>query len=416
MANNFVPEQSVPKANGDEIPLAFAEDSTLFTGVYAMPLASTTTPSSRVRLTPEQESKLQNMGFPPGLREELIESVANSPTRFWVIDNSGSMWENDGKCLRGKGKDTQLIPCTRWAEMQSTVDEHAELAGLLEATTVFHMLNHPADPSVPHEFSIAEHGSQDIQANIDTARQAMLSCQPQGPTPLTERLLGIREKVEAISPMLESQGKRAVVVLATDGIPTDAYGGTSPEASQEFIQVLRSLQDFPVWLVIRLCTGEEETCKFYNSLDKELELPLEVLDDHVAEAKEVGKLNGWLNYGLPIHRTRELGYTHRLFDLLDERELNKDEVKEFLELLFGAPAIAGAPDVHKDWRGFLKVVTRVVKAHKLQWNPKTHKMEPWVNVTKLDKAFREKMGLFARIGSSARRTGAANSSSRSFLK
>lgn len=408
---NNIPEQPAKTNNGNEIPLAYAEESKLFEGVYALPLADNTTPGSLVRLTVDQEVKLQDMGFPLGLAQMLVTGVSNCPVRFWVVDNSGSMWENDGKCLRGKGKNTQLIPCTRWAEMQSTVDEHAELAGLLEATTVFHMLNHPGDPRVPQEFSIAEHGAQDIRCNIDLARQAMLACQPQGPTPLAERLMDIREKIAAISPMLRSDGQTAVVVLATDGLPTDAYGGSSAEASRDFVQVLRSLQDYPVWLVVRLCTDDEETCAFYNSLDSELELPLEVLDDFVAEAKEVGRFNGWLNYGLSIHRSRELGYQHRIFDLLDERALNKDEVKEFLELLFGKAVFFGSPDVHQDWRGFLKALAKIVKIHKTQWNPRTQKMEPWIDVKKLDKVFSERLSLFARMGSSARRD-----SKRGFLK
>lgn len=406
--NNYPDQAKVGEA---DIPLAYAQESTQCEGIYALPLASSSTPGSLVRLTAEQEVKLQDMGFPVGLAQELVIGAAACPTRFWVVDNSGSMWESDGKVLRGRGKTTQLIQCTRWSEMQSTVGEHAELAGLLQATTIFHMLNHPGDPRVPQRFSVAEHGAQEIAANIGFARQAMMNCQPQGPTPLSERLIDIREKIAEISPQLLREGQKAVVVLATDGLPTDSYGGSSADASREFVSILRSLQDFPIWLVVRLCTDDTETRAFYNGLDSELELSLEVLDDHSAEAKEVGRFNGWLNYGLPIHRTREMGYQHRIFDLLDERTLNKDEVKEFLELMFGRDAFVGAPDVHEDWRGYQKVLTRVVKAQKLQWNPRTQKMEPWVDVKKLDKIFSERIGLFSRMGSSARR-----SSKKAFLR
>jgi hypothetical protein len=90
---------------------------------------------------------------------------------------------------------------------------------------------------------------------------------------------------------------------------------------------------------------------------------------------------------------------------LDERQLNKDEVKEFLEVLFGKDAFENAPDVHADWRGFVKIVARVVKNEKYQWSPRTHKMEPWVDVKKLDKMYGERLSLFARMGSSARRSG-----------
>ena len=96
---------------------------------------------------------------------------------------------------------------------------------------------------------------------------------------------------------------------------------------------------------------------------------------------------------------------------MDERALNKDEVKDFLDLMFGRDVFVGAPDVHEDWKGYQKVLSRVVKAQKPQWNPRTQKMEPWIDVKKLDKMFSERVGLFSRMGSSSRR-----SSKKGFLK
>ena len=76
------------------------------------------------------------------------------------------------------------------------------------------------------------------------------------------------------------------------------------------------LEGLPVWVVIRLCTNEKKVTEFYNQIDEVLEFNLEVLDDYLDEAKEVHKHNKWLNYALPMHRCRELGYHDRLFDLL----------------------------------------------------------------------------------------------------
>ena len=56
--------------------------------------------------------------------------------------------------------------------------------------------------------------------------------------------------------------------------------------------------------------------KTNTSATQVLEFNLEVLDDFLAEAKEVNRYNRWLNYALPMHRCRELGYHDRLFDLL----------------------------------------------------------------------------------------------------
>lgn len=99
-------------------------------------------------------------------------------------------------------------------------------------------------------------------------------------------------------------------------LPTDEEGGESEEVFQDFIAALRMLEGLPVWVVIRLCTNEKKVTEFYNQIDEVLEFNLEVLDDYLDEAKEVYRYNKWLNYALPMHRCRELGYHDRLFDLL----------------------------------------------------------------------------------------------------
>jgi hypothetical protein len=106
------------------------------------------------------------------------------------------------------------------------------------------------------------------------------------------------------------------IIIATDGLPTDSEGYGGDEVLAEFVQALKSLEGLPVWLVIRLCTDEKKVTAFYNSLDEQLELSLEVLDDFLGEAREVNRNNKWLNYALPMHRCRELGYHDRLLDLI----------------------------------------------------------------------------------------------------
>ena len=62
---------------------------------------------------------------------------------------------------------------------------------------------------------------------------------------------------------------------------------------------------------------------------------MDVLDDFVGEAEEVYEHNKWLNYALPLHRMREMGFHDRVFDMLDERTLTKSELRDFFRLLFG---------------------------------------------------------------------------------
>jgi hypothetical protein len=210
---------------------------------------------------------------------------------------------------------------------------------------------------------------------------------PGGVTPLTQHILEIRERISAVSPRLRQRGQRAVVVIATDGLPTNEVGDQHKEVLVDFIRTLKSLQALPVWIVVRLCTDEKEVVDFYNDLDSKLELPVDVLDDFFSEAKEVNKANGWLNYSLHIHRCREFGYHNRIFDLLDERQLTKDELLEFLIVLFGEAPFDGIPNIHSNWKGFVEVVSEVISKERKQWNPITKKMAPWINLVMLESCY-----------------------------
>ena len=174
-----------------------------------------------------------------------------------------------------------------------------------------------------------------------------------GCTPLVSHILAIYQEVSQMAPELRRIGKNVVIIIATDGLPTDERGYGGPQHNQEFVDALRLLEGLPVWVIVRLCTDEEEVVDFYNDLDNQLELSLEVLDDFSGEALEVTGENPWLNYALPLHRLREMGYHDRVFDMLDERPLTKTEIRDFCALLFGKENFDGVPDPSLDWKRFM---------------------------------------------------------------
>ena len=71
----------------------------------------------------------------------------------------------------------------------------------------------------------------------------------------------------------------------------DEMGIGSEYATNEFVQAIRLLEGLPIWIVIRLCTDDDDVVNFYNDLDEQIELSLEVLDDYVGEAQEVYEFN-----------------------------------------------------------------------------------------------------------------------------
>ena len=137
--------------------------------------------------------------------------------------------------------------------------------------------------------------------------------------------------------------------------------------------------------MIRLCTDEQAVKDFYNSLDTQLEISVEVLDDYMGEAGEVYKQNPWITYALPLHRCRELGYHDRLFDLIDERPLTAGEARAFCSLVLGIDENE-LPDPGADPAGFLKAVKIQQEKESLQWNPMKKKMTPWILTKDLKKS------------------------------
>jgi hypothetical protein len=91
---------------------------------------------------------------------------------------------------------------------------------------------------------------------------------------MTGHIMEIGHRVSLMKEEMTKKGLQAVVILATDGLPTSREGRTSYEINDQFIDALQTLQKLPIWLVIRLCTDDEEVVKFYNNLDKILELKL----------------------------------------------------------------------------------------------------------------------------------------------
>lgn len=210
--------------------------------------------------------------------------------------------------------------------------------------------------------------------------QTLRSSYPFGGTPLTRHLLNIRPIIADMAPRLWQEGRKATIVLATDGLPSTDHDENNVQI-QDFIQALKSFENLPVWIVIRLCTDDEKVFDFYNSLDVHVSLALDVLDDLVGEALEVYLRNPWLTYGLPIHRVRELGFPHAVMDAIDEHMLSYHELQVFCSLLFANQVF---PDPAQDWTNFLRCVAHAVSTERLQWNPVTKCPSPWIDIVRLN--------------------------------
>ena len=76
---------------------------------------------------------------------------------------------------------------------------------------------------------------------------------------------------------LRASGQKACVIIATDGESSDG----------DIVTAMQPLRLLPVWVVVRLCTDEDRIVDYWNNIDSQLELDMDVLDDLCGEAAEV---------------------------------------------------------------------------------------------------------------------------------
>jgi hypothetical protein len=287
----------------------------------------------------------QHRTIPRGIKEEFIRAADDFPVRYWVVDNSGSMTTSDGHELItsrvGSKSYEGFNPCSRWKELSSSLNWIGTLAIDITAHTEFHLLN-PSNGV--QEVVLGAYGTPPAIQRQELDR--LVASSPTGRTPICTTIRNIISKIQPQAAELRATGKRAVVVIATDGVSTDG----------DLAQALRPLEQLPVWVVVRLCTDDDSVVEYWNGIDEEVELDMDVLDDVKGEAVEVNSVNPWMVYGPALHRLREWGSSNKLFDLLDEARFNAQQAQEMVALVFGRDAAADLPAPAFDMRGFIRGV------------------------------------------------------------
>uniref|UniRef100_A0A7S2R6Z9 VWFA domain-containing protein n=1 Tax=Eucampia antarctica TaxID=49252 RepID=A0A7S2R6Z9_9STRA len=332
-------------------------------------------------------AQLRERGFTRGLAKTIDENKNMCPLRIWIVDNSTSMKRIDGHTFveNGESKNLLLKPCSRWEELQDTLEYHARMAALLQAPTVFRLINKPRGRVGPQIFGVADKFETLTESDLKLALNTIRNASPSGVTPLCRYMYDIKDELAKIAPDLQAKGQRISIIIATDGVPTDEkYFG-------EFTSALKSLQKLPVpvMLTIRLCTDDKITVDYYNKLNSQLELYVDVLDNYIREAEKVHRYNKWVNYTLPLHRCREMGLCDTSLNLINERRLTRKELYNFCKILFGAENFTEASDPNYDAKAFLSVIKQMVKEEDKSWNPAKKKVTEIVDEERLVKIYRK---------------------------
>lgn len=302
-----------------------------------------------------RRKQLEFLGVPSRLAAVVAEEDGRVGRRVFLLDNSGSTAALDGKALEQRPDGgLALRACSRWEEIKRLALDHAAWNAKLGTPCEFLVLNpkhRPSQEGVDFVHIDAHHTAAEVQ--IARLRRMLDDVRPGGGTPLGERVREIGKRVAAQSAALQAQGQSVILVLATDGLPTMAGARLDHAPRQDLVAALRHVMTtLPVTVVIRLCTDDGAVADFYSDIEKELELPLDVLDDAEGEAREIARVgNGWFTYTPELHRIREGGTFVKLLDLLDERRLSAVEASVLAQLLLreeGEPPLPRDPEAFCD--------------------------------------------------------------------
>ena len=198
--------------------------------------------------------------------------------------------------------------------MTNTAAFHIAVSRLAHAPSSFFLLNEPINFTV---------GSD--QAEDTASVNKFINTSPGGRTPICGMLGQIHEKILPLADILRGNGQLASIVILTDGEPTDG----------DILEALTPFEDLPVWIVIRLCTNDQQILDYWNKIDENLELNIEVLADLNEESLEVFTYNPWLTYCEPLHKLREFGIPLKEFDMLDECPLSLDQIRLICSIMYG---------------------------------------------------------------------------------
>lgn len=262
----------------------------------------------------------------------------------------------------------ELVDCTRWEEVSSTVQWHAEMAAWCQTPTAIRLSNMPAREEGPQQLGVAASKHLSSSEEVIRLQNLMRHSRPVGGS--RNLPLHLQEFVSAIvnfAPKLVQHNKFLTLVLFTDSIFTDnnnnginnhPYSDQNGNNNHDLVNLLQVLQGLPVSVVVRYASDDVKVTKFYQNLDsdvsqarhqqhrhhrpeeEEAEWTLDVLDDYVGEAERIQTLNPFLYYGYPLHLAREQGMSAsypQLWDSLNERTLSISEMAQLVSMLFDRP-------------------------------------------------------------------------------
>ncbi len=223
---------------------------------YPLPYGNQNNRETPVQFSqPAQSMQIfQKYEISPQMAQRL--QVLQSFKIVFIFDDSGSM----------NSTDTGVM--TRWEELLQFASASVEIASVFNSNgSDVYFLNRPTMRNVRDSSQLSQYFRD----------------RPQGVTPLTRTVQSVINE----NPQHALAGKNLLLIIATDGEPTDPNGNPN---IPEFKQCL-SNRPSNVFSTIVACTNDTNAIGYLNGLDKELPR-LDVCDDYRSEFTELRSKRG----------------------------------------------------------------------------------------------------------------------------
>lgn len=143
-------------------------------------------------------------------------------------------------------------------------------------------------------------------------------------------------------------------------------------------------------MIIRLCAADDAIQDYWDNIDSQLEIKMDIISDYLAEGRQIQAANSWLTYGMLLHRMREFGMIMKEFDMLDEKLLGIDEMHFLSKAVLGQGVSGEAPipDPSSDWNAFYAALNSANNREPSTWCPVSKRERHWVHASTVSSKYR----------------------------
>ncbi|CAF1469289.1 unnamed protein product [Adineta ricciae] len=214
----------------------------------------------------------------------------------FIVDDSGSMNTPLGD-ISGPFDHNP----TRWDELRQTVSIVVDIASVF-------------DPDGVDVFFLNREPKRSVKSSDELI--PIFAVPPSGPTPIARVLQHVLQEKQ-----LEVQERKLLILIATDGIPTNENGQHDVKTLEHVLRHQRTpINRIPVTIIA--CTDDDECIGYLNNWDKKIP-NLDVADDYRSERSEIHKAQGKdfpFSFGDYVVKVL-MGAVDDWFDTLDERRV-----------------------------------------------------------------------------------------------